>query len=71
MNLEMFTAGRVLLCAVDIIMLYLFFKAMFKLRNYHAGVCAAFFVMEIGMILFINSYGNTWLNLLVVPFSYR
>lgn len=70
MSSEMFTIGRILLCSVDIVMLYLFFKAMFQLRKYCSGVYAMLFVMEIAMILFINSYGNTLLNLLAVPFFY-
>ena len=64
----MLTIGRILLCAVDVVMLYLFFKAMFQLRGYGTGVCASLFI--IGAILLINSYGNTWLNLMVIPFSY-
>lgn len=70
MNLEMFTIGRVLLCAVDVAMLYLFFKAMFQLRKYGAGVYTGLFVIEIGAIVLINSHGNTWLNLLVIPSSF-
>ncbi len=70
MNWEMLTIGRILLCAVDVVMLYLFFKAMFQLRGYGTGVCASLFIIEIGAILLINSYGNTWLNLMVIPFSY-
>lgn len=70
MKWEMLTMGRTLLCGVDVAMLCLFFKAMFQLRRYGTGVCAALFVIETGAILLINSYGNTWLNLLVVPFSY-
>lgn len=32
-NMEMISVGRLALCAVDVYMLYSFFKTMFKLRR--------------------------------------
>lgn len=70
MNLDMVSIDRLALCAVEVFMLYFFFKAMFKLRKYHSGIYVLFFVIEAGFILFINAYSNTWLNLIVIPILY-
>lgn len=70
MKLEMITIGRLALCAVDVYMLYFFFKAMFKLRKYNTIIYVLFFAIETGLICFINAYGNTMLNLLLIPLLY-
>lgn len=70
MNLEMISIGRLVLCAVDVSMLYFFFKAMFKLQKYNTITYILFFVIEAGLIFFINAYGNTQLNLMLIPFLY-
>lgn len=70
MNLEMISIGRLALCAMDIYMLYFFFKAMFKVRKYPTIVYVLFSVIEIGLICFINAYDNSMLNLTFVPLLY-
>lgn len=70
MNWEMISMDRLTLCAVDVYMLYFFFKSMFKLRKYHKGIYVLLFSIETGLILIINAFSNTWLNLMVIPILY-
>lgn len=70
MNTEMISVGRLLLCAVDVCMLYSFVKSMFKLRNHYTIIQVLLFIIEISLIFIVNAYGNTKLNLLVIPFTY-
>lgn len=66
MKPEMITAGRFVLCAIDIYMIYFFFQTMFTMRKniqlrFLFGFVAAF------SIFLINAFQNTMLNLLLVP----
>lgn len=70
MNMEMISVGRLALCAVDVYMLYSFFKTMFKLRNYNIIMHVLFSVMATVQIFFINAYSSTLLNLVVIPILY-
>lgn len=69
-NMEMISVGRLALCAVDVYMLYSFFKTMFKLRNYNVIMYVLFSVMVTVQIFFINAYSSTLLNLVVIPILY-
>ncbi len=59
MNMEMISVGRLALCAVDVYMLYSFFKTMFKLRNYNVIMYVLFSVMVTFQIFFIISKERT------------
>ena len=70
MNMEMISVGRLALCAVDVYMIYSFFKTMFKLRNYKTAMYILFFTMTTIQMFLINAYSSTLLNLVVVPILY-
>ena len=69
MRLEMVSVSGILFCILDVLLCGRFFKAMFqqRLSRMRYILCVAAATLA---ITFINSFGNTWLNLMCVPVFY-
>lgn len=68
MEYGLFTLGRLLLCAVDICMVYFFFQSIFVTRG-NRQIRLLCFALAAIVIFTINTYESTWLNLMVVPIA--
>lgn len=66
---EMFSPVRFLFCAVDIYMLYRFFKSMFPERVTKQKLLIGYILLTLSAYI-INSFGIFWLNLILVPAFY-
>ncbi len=66
MKPEMLSVGRLVLCAIDVFTIYLFFKSMFELRKGRTRQIL-FSVLATFAVFITNAFGNSWLNLMIVP----
>ncbi len=67
MNVELLSVERLCFCAFEIFMLCSFFQSMFQRRVGKKKFAAYFMAMTVFVFL-ENSFGNTVLNLLLIPF---
>lgn len=66
MIINMLSLGRLVLCAVDVYMIYRFMKSMFMFRTGKKLRFLFFFLTTLTMFL-VNAYGKPGLNLMIVP----
>lgn len=66
MKPELLTIGRFCLCAVDVLMLDIFLKFMFERRVGRIGLLVCFLAATV-FVFIENAFGNTILNLMLVP----
>ena len=69
MKFELISASGIIFCLMDVFLCGRFFKAMFRQRLDRTRyiLCVAAITSA---IVFINSFGNSWLNLICVPVLY-
>ncbi len=67
MNQVIVTVAKYLFCVGDLIMLYCFFRAMFRPR-YDGPRLTAWFLLVSALEFWENSFHLSWLNLLMLPF---